>query len=93
VCIRGQKIAVRIANEQKITTSKTISPTNVSICQNKFTGLSFTVLPDLKFVDFIFGLPAMKELNMSIQPSKDMVLIGDMSFSMRVTTKGLVPFG
>jgi hypothetical protein len=31
-------------------------------------------------VDFNFGLPVMKELKMSIQPSKDMVLIGDISF-------------
>ena len=32
-------------------------------------------------MDFIFGLPAMKELNMSIQPSNDLELIGDMPFS------------
>jgi hypothetical protein len=31
-------------------------------------------------MDFIFGLPAMKELDMSIHPSKDMVLIGDIPF-------------
>jgi hypothetical protein len=32
-------------------------------------------------VDFIFGLQAMKELNMSIQPSNDLALIGNMHFS------------
>ena len=32
-------------------------------------------------MDFIFGLPAMKELNMTIQPSNDLVLIGDIPFS------------
>jgi hypothetical protein len=32
-------------------------------------------------MDFIFGLPAMKELNMSIHPSKDLVLIGHIPFS------------
>jgi hypothetical protein len=31
-------------------------------------------------VDFIFGLPAMKDLNMSIHPSKNIVLLGDISF-------------
>ena len=31
-------------------------------------------------MDFIFGLLAMKELNMSIQPSENMVLIGDIPF-------------
>jgi len=59
-CIRGPKIAVRIANVQRISTTKTFSPTNVSLDQKKFLGLSFTVLPHLKCVDFIFGLPTMK---------------------------------
>ena len=79
-CSRDPKIVVRIANEQRISTSNTFSPTNVSLGQYKFSGLNFTVLPHLKCVDFIFGLPAMKELNMSIQPLKYLVLIGDMPF-------------
>ena len=70
-CVRGPKIVVRIANEQGISTTKTFSPTSVSIDRKKFLVLIFTVLPHLKCVNFIFGLPAMKELNMSIQPSKD----------------------
>ena len=65
-CIRGPKIVVRIANEQRISTNKTFSPIHVSIGQIKFLGLNFTVLPHLKCVDLIFGLPAMKALNMSI---------------------------
>jgi hypothetical protein len=44
------------------------------------TGLTFTVLPHVKCVDFIFGLPAVKELNMSIQPSDNLVLIDDAPF-------------
>jgi hypothetical protein len=32
-CNRGPKIVVRVANEQKISTSKTFPPTNVSIGQ------------------------------------------------------------
>ncbi len=67
-CIRGPKIAVRIANEQRISTNKTFSPIHVSIGHKKFPGLNFIVLPHLKCVDFIFGLPAMKALNMAIQP-------------------------
>jgi len=44
--------------------------------------MSFTVLPHLKCVHFIFiWSPIMKELNMSIQPSNDLVLIGDIPFS------------
>ena len=68
-CIRGSKIVVRIANEQRISTNKTFSPIHVSIGQKKFPGLKFAVLPHLKCVDFIFGLPSMKALNMSIQSS------------------------
>ena len=80
-CIRGQKNVVRVANEQRISTSKTFSPIRVSIGQQKFTGLNFTVLPHLKCVDFIFGISTLKELNMSIQPSNNLVLIGDMPFA------------
>jgi hypothetical protein len=32
-------------------------------------------------MDFIFGLPTMKECNISIQPSNDLVLIVDIPFS------------
>jgi hypothetical protein len=80
-CIRGPKIVVRIANEQRISTNKTFSPIRVSIVQKKVTCLTFTVLPHIKCDDFIFNLPAMKELNMSIQPSNNSVLIGDMTFA------------
>ncbi len=80
-CIRGPKIVVRIANEQRISTNKTFSPIHVSIGQKKFPGLNFTVLPHLKCVDFIFGLPTMKALNMSIQPSNYSVLIDDTPFA------------
>jgi hypothetical protein len=79
-CTRGPKIGVQIANKQRISTSKPFSPTNVSLGAKIFTGLSLAVLPHLKCVDFIFGLPANKELNMHSQPSNDLVLIGDTPF-------------
>jgi hypothetical protein len=78
--IRGPKIVVRIANEQLIATPKTFSPTNILLGQKKFPCFNFIMLPHLKCVDFIFGLPALKELNMSFQPSKCMVLIDDKPF-------------
>ena len=59
---------------------KIFSPANASLGQKKFNGLIFTILPHLKCVEFIFGFPTMKELNISIQLSKDMVLISDISF-------------
>ena len=79
-CIRSPKIIVRIENEQRISRTKTFSPINVSLGQKKLNGLSFIVLPHLKCIYFIVDFPAMKELNSSIQPSKDLVLIGDISF-------------
>ena len=63
-CTRGPKIVVRIANEQRISTSKKISSTNISLGKRKFTGLSVIILPHLKCVDFLFDLPTMRELNM-----------------------------
>jgi hypothetical protein len=51
-CTRGSKVALQIANEQRIFTNKTFSPSCVYIGQKKFTGLNFTVLPHLKCVDF-----------------------------------------
>ena len=80
-CTRGPKIGVRIGNEQRISTSKTFSPTNASLGQHMFTSLSYTLLPHLKCVDFIFGLQAVKELNTSIQSLNDLVVIGDIPFS------------
>jgi hypothetical protein len=39
-----------------------------------------------------FGLPAMKELNVSIRPSNNFVMIGNQPVSLRVTTTtGLLP--
>ena len=78
---RGSKIDVQIANEQRISTSQKNSPTNVSLGQKMFTSLSFIVLPHFKCMDFIFGLPAMKELNMYIKPLNILMLIGDIHFS------------
>ncbi len=75
-CIREPKIAIRIANEQRISRLKHFHLPMFRWVR-KFIGLRFTVLPHLKCVDFIVGLLAMKYLNMSIQLSKDMVLIGD----------------
>jgi len=77
----GLKIVARIANENRIFTSKKFSPTNISVGPKKIVGLNFTVLPHLKCVDFIFGLPTMKELNVSFQPSNNLVMIGYLTFT------------
>jgi hypothetical protein len=79
-CARGPKIAVRIANEQRISTNKSFSPTSLVIHQIKFTGLTFIVLHHLKCMDFIFGFPALKTLQMFLQPSNNLVMIADRPF-------------
>jgi len=79
-CVRGPKIAVRIANERRISTNKSFPPTSLFIHQIKFTSLTFVVLPHLKCVDFVVDLPALKDLQMSIQPSNNLVMINDRSF-------------
>ncbi len=73
---RGPKIVVRIANKKRISTCKSVSPTNVSFGKKFFIGINFRILPHLKCVDFVFVLPAIKELNTSIQPSNILLLIG-----------------
>ena len=61
-----------------ISSNQTFSSMTILIGQKKFTGLNFKVLPHLECVDFIFGLHAiMKDLNMYIQPSHNLLLIGD----------------
>jgi hypothetical protein len=59
-CVRGPKIEIRIANEQRISTNKYFPPTRLFIHEIKSNCLTFTVLPHLKCVDFIFGLPSLK---------------------------------
>jgi hypothetical protein len=76
-----KKNIVRIANEKIISTNKTFIPTGLFVGQKYFTCCNFTVLPQLKCIDFIFGLPAMKDLNMYIQPSHNLDVICDQPFS------------
>ena len=55
-CIRGLKIDVRIANEQRISTTKKFTPSTVSLGHKNVNALSLTISPHLKCLDFIFGL-------------------------------------
>ena len=79
-CVREPKITVRTANEQRISTNKSFLPTSLVIHQIKFTCLTFNVLPHLKCVDFIFRLPTLQTLQVSIQPSNNSEMNNDRSF-------------
>ena len=62
--------------------------------KTKNTDLTFTVLPRLKWLDFIFGLQTMKLMNVSIHPFDSLMLIGNQPFSLRVkTTTGILLVG
>jgi len=39
------------------------------------------------------GLPPIKELNVTIQPPDNLMMIGNQPFSLRVTTTGILPIG
>ena len=78
-CVRGPKFAGQIANEQRISTNKSFLPKSLFIHQIVFNGLAFIVLPHLKCVDCIFGLPDLKDLQMSSQPSNNLFMINDRS--------------
>jgi len=63
------KLYIRVANEQRISTTKVFCPTVFTIDGHEFTiDLHFRVLPHFKGSDIILGLPALKKLEVAIRP-------------------------
>jgi len=52
------KLAIRVASEQCISTTKVFCPSVLTIDGHEFTDLQFRVLPHFKSPDLILGLPA-----------------------------------
>ena len=50
------KLAIRMATEQRISTTKVFCPSGFTIDGHKFTYLRFRVIPQLKSLDIILGL-------------------------------------
>ena len=75
-CKAVPKVTVRVANEQRISTDKIYCPSLFTVGTESFTGMEFRVLPHFKGSNFILGLPAMKLMNMVIQPSMNSFTIG-----------------
>jgi hypothetical protein len=65
------KIAVRVANEQRISTDKIFCRSVFTIDGHNFSGLEFRVLPHFKSSDIILGLPALRDLDVTIHPSSN----------------------
>jgi hypothetical protein len=69
------ELALRLANEQRISTvkiscrtCKIFCPTVFTIDGHEFTSLQFRVLPNFKSSDIILRLTALRELNVTIHP-------------------------
>ena len=69
------KIGVRVANAQRISSTRVVKPDNLIINGKDYSGVSFRVLSMLKAADVILGLPAQKHMEMTINPSKNAVFI------------------
>ena len=80
-CSNTSKVAVRVANSQRIASHKIFIPSSFIINGIDYGGLQFRVLPHLKCADVILGLPGQKELNMIIIPTDDMINIGGVDIS------------
>ena len=59
-CKIAPKLVVRVASEQRISTTKVLCPSAFSIDGHEFTDFQFRVLPHYKSSDIILGLPALK---------------------------------
>jgi hypothetical protein len=67
-CTTVPKLSIRVASEQRISTTKLFCPTAFTIDGHDFIYLQFRVLPHFKGSDIILGLPALK-LKVPIHPN------------------------
>ncbi len=65
-CKTAPKLALRVASEQRISTTKIFCPLVFTIDGHEFTDLQFRVLPHFKSSGIILGLPALKQWNVGI---------------------------
>ena len=68
-----KKVAVRVANSQRICATKIFIPKHLSVNGIDFSGIQFYVLPHLKCADVILGLPAQKAMDMIIYPKEESI--------------------
>jgi len=75
-CKTVPKLPIRVASEQRISTTKVFCPTVFTIDGHDFTNLQFRVLSHFKGSDIILGLPTLMKLEVAIHPTLN-------SFTMR----------
>jgi hypothetical protein len=76
-CKTAPKLSIRVASEQRISTTKLFCPTTFTIDGDDFTHLQFRVLPHFKGSDIILGLPTLKKLEVAIHPNLNSFTMGD----------------
>jgi hypothetical protein len=76
-CKTVPKLSIRVASEQRISTTKLFCPTIFTIDGHDFTDLQFRVLPHFKGSDVILGLPALKKLKVAIHSNLNSFTMGD----------------
>jgi hypothetical protein len=80
-CKAAPKLAIRVASEQKISTTKVFCPSVFFIDGHELTELNFRVLTHFKSSDILLGLPALKQLNVFIHPSLNTFTMGDFTIN------------
>ena len=82
-CKTAPKLAIRVASEQRISTTKVFCPSIFTIHGHDFTNLQFRVLPHFKSLDIILGLPELKQLNVVIHPNLNTFTMGDFAIKLQ----------
>ena len=54
-CMTAPKLALRVASEQRISTTKVFCPSVFTIDEHEFTDLQFRILPHFESSDIILG--------------------------------------
>jgi hypothetical protein len=76
-CKTVPKLSIRVASEQRISTTKLCCPTMFTIDGHDFTDLQFRVLPRFKGSHIILVLPALKKLEVAMHPNLNSFTMGD----------------
>ena len=67
-CKTASKLAIRVASEQRVSTTKVLCPSVLTIDGHDFSDLQLRVLPHFKSSDIILGLSTLNQLNVVIHP-------------------------
>jgi hypothetical protein len=86
-CKIAPKLAIRVASEPRISTTKVFCPSVFTIDGHEFVDLQFRVLPHLKISDIILRLPALKQINVIIHPSLNIFAMGDFTINHNLESR------